>query len=110
MSAVPTSISPQVPQLATLKVRAADAPAAAVNVDVVDVEARVHHADWNTLAGEACKLTCGVAVLAQGIGTHDGYRGVVGGLHDRDRFDGHDEVGLGECGQRAVGHVGGVGS
>ena len=91
------------------QVRAAHAAAARRDVQVADVQARVHDADGHRRAADAGEQSAGGIVHAQGVHAHGRRGGVQGGLDASHRFDREHEVRGGDCVQHTVWHVGRVG-
>ena len=91
------------------EVGAADALPVRRDVQVIDVEPRVHDGDGDGSAAHAGEDSRSAAVGSQGVRAHGGDRRVVSGPDDADRLDGQHVVRGRDGLHLAVGQVGRVG-
>ena len=114
MGAVPAFVHPQVRFIDSgpeaYEVGTADTLSVRRNVQVVDVQPAVHDGDGHGSAGRAGEQPRRALMAAQRIDPHGRHRGVMGGPHDADGFNGQHEILVGDGVQVSVGDVGGVGA
>ena len=91
-----------------LHVAPANAPAVAGNVQVVEVQARVHDANGHGRAGGAEERARRTAVVAQAVRAHGRHGQVVRGAHHAHRMHCRHEVRRGDGAQRRGARIGGV--
>ena len=114
MRAVAVLVHPQVgifrSVVAPDEVGAADALAVAGDVQVVGVEAGVHHADGNGAAARAGEQSRPVGMEPDRVRAHGWHGGIVSGSEDLHRFHGQHEIRFDDGVEGSRVDVGGVGA